>query len=181
MIGIIIFMNPLRMSGSPIGYILTILSAATFALYGIISLKRSVRYGGIALTCFSFLFGSMEMFLLILISRMASVSAILTREGLTTFANIPILQGINGHTCLNLIYIGIFVTGLGYTFYFLAMETISAATASLVFYIKPALAPVLAFIIIHEPIMLNMMFGILFLLIGSLISFIPDFKAQKRE
>ena len=180
-IGIIVIMNPLHMSGSAIGFVLTILSAVTFSLYSIISRKRSERYGGIALTCFSFLFGSMEMLILIFITKINGVSVFLTQIGLKSFAAIPILQGINGHSLPSLIYIGIFVTGLGYTFYFLAMEAPSTATASLVFFIKPALAPILALIIIHEPITINMIIGIMLIIVGSLISFIPGFKMRKKK
>ena len=179
-VGIIVIMNPVHLAGSPVGFLLTILSAVTFALYGVIGRKRSQRYGGIALTCFSFLFGSIEMLILIFITRINVIAALFTQIGLKSFAAIPIFQGINGQTLPSLIYIGIFVTGLGYTFYFLAMDATSASTASLVFFIKPALAPILALILIHEPITLTMTAGILLIIAGSLISFIPGFRMQKR-
>jgi drug/metabolite transporter (DMT)-like permease len=180
-LGIIVIMNPLHMSGSSLGIILIILSAATFALYGVIGRIRSQRYGGIALTCFSFLFGSVEMIVLIFITRIGFVSAFFTQIGLKSFASIPIFQGISFTLLPNLIYVGIFVTGLGYTFYFLAMEATSAATASLVFFIKPALAPILALIIIHEALTANMIVGILLIITGSLISFIPGLKMGKKQ
>jgi drug/metabolite transporter (DMT)-like permease len=180
-IGIIVIMNPLRMSGSALGFMLTIVAAAAFALYSIIGRKRSERYGGIALTSISFLFGSIELILLIFVSRINSVSMFLTRLGLTSFANIPILQNISRHTLPSLIFIGVFVTGLGYTFYFLAMEATSTATASLVFFIKPALAPIMALMIIHEAITINMTIGILLIIAGSLISFIPDHLYDKSQ
>lgn len=172
-LGILVIVDPLHISGNLLGIILVILSAITFALYSVVGRKRSERYGGIALTCFSFLFGSMEMFLLILATRISSISAFLTQAGLKSFTNIPILHGISMQSLPSLIYIGIFVTGLGYTFYFLAMEATSAATASLVFFIKPVLAPILALIIIHESITTTMAIGILLIIVGMLISFIP--------
>jgi drug/metabolite transporter (DMT)-like permease len=73
----------------------------------------------------------------------------------------------------------VFVTGLGYTFYFLAMEVSSAATASIVFFIKPALAPILALIILHEQITLTKGIGILMILIGSLISLLSGLKVNR--
>ncbi|HEX3015238.1 MAG TPA: DMT family transporter [Desulfobacteria bacterium] len=174
--GIIVIMNPLHMSGTALGIVLTILSAIAFAFYNVVGRTRSDRYGGIAMTCFSFMFGSMEMLLLIFLSRISAVATFLTQVGLKSFADVPLLQGISLHTLPNLIYIGIFVTGLGYTFYFLAMETTSAAKASLVFFIKPVLAPILALILIHETITLNVVTGILLIIIGSLISFYPSLK-----
>lgn len=119
------------------------------------------------------------MLLLIFLSRIGAVSAFFMQSGLNAFADIPILQGINLQTLPNLIYIGICVTGFGYAFYFLAMGATSAATASLVFFIKPVLAPLLALIILHDPITVNMVIGIVFILAGSLISFIPGFKPRK--
>jgi drug/metabolite transporter (DMT)-like permease len=180
-LGIIVIMNPLHMSGKVLGIVLTVLSAVTFALYGVIGRKRSERYGGIALTCFSFLFGSVEMILVIFATRINFISDFFTQIGMKSFANVPILQGISWHTLPSLIYIGIFVTGFGYAFYFLAMEVTSAATASLTFFIKPALAPILALIIIHEAITVNMAVGILLIIAGSLISFIPGFKMRKNK
>jgi drug/metabolite transporter (DMT)-like permease len=179
--GIIVIMNPLHMSGSASGFILTILSAVVFALYGVIGRKRSERYGGIALTCFSFIMGSAEMLVLILISRIGVCSSFFTHAGMKSFANIAITQGINAHTIPSLVFIGVFVTGLGYTFYFLAMEATSTATASLVFFIKPALAPILALLLIHEPITIGMTIGILLIIAGSLISFIPSYCMHKNK
>ncbi len=179
--GIVVIMNPLHMSGRSLGIMLTILSAVAFAVYSVIGRKRSEYYGGIALTCFSFLLGSIEMILLIIITKISFVSFFMTNTGLKSFASVPILQGINWNTLPSLIYIGVFVTGLGYGFYFLAIETTSAVTASLAFFIKPALAPILASIIIHEAITFNMFIGILLIIAGSLISFIPGFKLRKNK
>ncbi len=179
MLGIVVIMNPAHMSGNMLGIVLTILSAVTFALYNIVGRIRSDRYGGVALTCFSFSFGSLEMFLLILVTRISHVAAFFTQAGLKSFASVPILQGLSVQSLPSLVYIGIFVTGLGYTSYFLAMEETSAVTASLVFFIKPALAPLLALIIIREPITATMAAGILLIIAGSLIYIIPGMQAKK--
>lgn len=177
--GMIVIMNPFNMTSSVSGIIFTVLSAITFALYGVIGKKRSVRYGGIISSCFCFLSGSLEMLILILISKIGFISAFLANSKFKIFANINILQGIQMHTLPNLIYIGVFVTGLGYTFYFLAMEKTSAATASLVFYIKPALAPILALTILHESIALNTIAGIILIIVSSCITFISNNRHAK--
>lgn len=181
LLGLVVIINPLHRTGSALGIALTILSAVTFALYGVVGRRRSETYGGFALTCFSFLFGSLEMLLLILISRMPAVSAFFVHAGLNAFAHVPIWQGITPQTLPSLLYIGVCVTGFGYAFYFLAMEATSAATASLVFFIKPVLAPLLALVILHDPITVNMAVGIVLILAGSLISFIPGFKLRKNR
>ncbi len=94
-LGIVVIMNPLHMSGNILVVVLTIFSAVTFALYSVVGRQRSERYGSIALTCLSFLFGSIEMLLLILVTRINSISALLTQAGLKPFADVPILHGIS--------------------------------------------------------------------------------------
>jgi drug/metabolite transporter (DMT)-like permease len=54
---------------------------------------------------------------------------------------------INTNVILNLVYLGIFVTGLGYLFYFKAMEHGGAIMASLAFFIKPVLTPFVTFFV----------------------------------
>lgn len=177
--GIIVIMNPFHMSASVTGITLSILAAVTFALYGVTGRAHSENYGGVVLTCFSFLAGSAEMLALIMVTNIGPVSAALSKAGFKMFASVNVFQGITLQTLPELIYIGVFVTGLGYVFYFLAMECTSAATASLVFFIKPALAPIFALIILGEPITGVMIAGILLIIAGSLISFVPGMLARK--
>lgn len=57
--------------------------------------------------------------------------------------------------------------------YFLAMEELPASVVSLVYFFKPALAPVLAWQLHGEAIPANMMAGILLIVAGSLCAIIP--------
>lgn len=177
-VGLLIIMNPLHMPASVAGITLSLLAAATFALYGVFGRGKSERYGGLAMTCFSFIAGSIEMFLLILITKISPVAGALESAGFAQFADIPIFKGIAPSSIPALIFIGVFVTGLGYAFYFLAMEKTDAATASLVFYIKPALAPIFALVILGEPIKFNMIIGIVLMIAGSIITFVPSLNAS---
>ena len=95
-----------------------------------------------------------------------------------TFASIPIIHGIGGGNLLIVLYLGIVVTGLGYVFYFLAMDETSASTASVVFLIKPALAPVFALIILAESIPVNTLLGIGCILMGSAYNFMGSAKSR---
>jgi drug/metabolite transporter (DMT)-like permease len=51
------------------------------------------------------------------------------------------------------------------------MDNTSASTASIVFFIKPALAPILALILLGENMPANTIIGVLFILAGSLMTF----------
>ena len=177
-LGILWIVNPWKLANTSRGVIFTLLSAVTFALYGVLGKAGSSRLGGVALSSFSFLMGSAEMLILILLTRLPRIAAYLSHFGLKLFAAVPVFSGLSWHNMIGLIYIGIFVTGLGYCFYFLAMQETSAATASSVFFIKPALAPVLALIILHESLAPNTIIGMVLIIAGSGITFIAN---RKRE
>lgn len=178
LIGMGIIINPLHFTGSAVGVICVLGSAVTFALYNVIGRTRSDRFGGITLTCMSFLCGCAEMLVIIALSHVPNIAAGMKGAGLSVFSSIPVFSGIALQNLAGLLYVGICVTGLGYTFYFLAMEKTSAATTSLVFYIKPVLAPIFAFAILNEAITSQMMIGIVFIIIGSLIAFIPGIRPR---
>lgn len=178
-IGMAIIINPMHFTGNAVGVICALGSAVTFALYNVIGRTRSDRCGGITLTCASFLCGCAEMLVIIGLSHIPTVASGMKGAGLAMFSDIPVFSALTLPSFLGLLYVGICVTGLGYTFYFLAMEATSAATTSLVFYIKPVLAPVFALILLHEAISGQMMLGIAFIIVGSLIAFIPGIRPAK--
>lgn len=154
------------------GILFSLLSAITFALYGIYGRRgcTTFHYNGIILSCFSFLAGSLELLVLILLSKIPVIATWLAAAGLTIFADMPVFAGITWSALPALIYLGVFVTGLGYSFYSMAMEQTSAAMASIVFYIKPALAPILAMFILGETMTRNVMTGIILIIVGSCIT-----------
>lgn len=178
--GIIIIINPLSIKLSSIGLTLTLLAAITFALYGVLGKKSTSKFGGEVVTCFSFILGSIEMLILILIGHIPSVSTLLTSFRLDSFANVPLFTGYNMDNILSVVYVYVFVTGLGYASYFKSMEETSANTASLVFFFKPVLSPILAFIFIKEFIPMNMIVGILFIVVGSIFTIICNMSLDKK-
>lgn len=171
LIGMAFILNPFNINGDLKGIVLAILAAITFSLYSVIGKMHSNKYGSLSLNCFTFLIGDMIMLALMLFSNINLVATATKNHGLSILANIPITYGINYNNVLTIIYLGVIVTGLGYLFYFLAMEKTSASTASIVFFIKPALAPILSLIILHESISTNILIGMAFILIGSFITF----------
>ncbi|ATW83835.1 DMT family transporter [Weizmannia coagulans] len=174
LVGILFIVNPFEIQ-SPFGIIVALLSAVTFALYSVVGRKGSQQFkcDGVILTCLSFFTGSIEILALVLISKIGFVAGWLRSVGLGVFANVPVFRGIAWHTLPSLIYIGIFVTGLGFAFYFLAMDVTSASMASMVFFIKPALAPILALIFLREAITPAVTVGIILIVAGSLMTLLP--------
>ncbi len=180
-VGILIIINPLSTKLSPIGITLTLLAAVTFALYGVLGKKSTKKFGGEVVTCFSFIFGSMGMLILILICNIPIISSYLINFNLDNFANIPLFTGYNTSNIFAVAYVYIFVTGLGYSSYFKAMEETSANTTSLVFFFKPVLSPILAFLFIKELIPLNMIVGILFIITGSIFTIVYNTILDKKS
>ena len=153
------------------GIVLCVIAAFTFSIYSVVGKMKSYRYGSIAMNCITFLVGDMIMFILICISKLSIFKNAVSNSSFHIFSDIPLFQGINSSNIFVIIYLGVVVTGLGYLFYFLAMDNTSASTASVVFFIKPALAPILALILLKESIPFNTVMGILFILFGSLMTF----------
>lgn len=174
-VGLLIIVNPAHLN-NPLGLTLSITSAITFGLYSIISRWGSGKRGfnGLTMTSLSFLAGAAELAILMGISHIGSISTALTNAHLDTFASIPFVQGVSMHSIVLLAYICLGVTAGGFGFYFLAMETSDVSTASLVFFIKPALAPIMALFILHDQILVNTVAGIVVIIIGSVITFMGN-------
>jgi len=178
-IGTIILINPFNSELSVLGITLTLASTITFAFYGVSCKKKCTKYGGIVVTCFGFLFGSVEMLVLIGLSHVTSIAAFFYSNGLGIFLNIPLFTGYSLKNLPIVAFICIINTGVGYACYFKAMEETSVQKASLVFFFKPILAPIFALILLGETIPFNMLIGILFILLGSLASILPGLLTQK--
>jgi transcriptional regulator with XRE-family HTH domain len=115
------------------------------------------------------------------IQLLPAIAELFTSIGLEKFANVPFLAGYTPANLPIMLYAYIGVTGLGFCAYFLSMEKTSAAETSLVFFFKPALAPVLALLILGEPIPMNMFIGILLILAGSMVSIYPNLKKALKK
>lgn len=181
LIGIILIINPINTKLSITGITLTLLAAITFAIYGVLGKKSCAKFGGIVVTCFSFILGGLEMLILSLLSHLNIISNALITVNLNQFADIPILSGYTTYSLPTVLYIFICVTGIGYALYFKAMEVTSANTTSLVFFFKPILSPILALILLKELIPINMILGIICILSGSLASLLPSFIAEHHK
>lgn len=133
------------------GMIIMVFAAVTFAAYSVMG-KRSIgRIGTYTQTSVSFIIGAV--LLLIITAAMGR----------------PITAGLAENIGV-VLYCGIVVTGIGYLFYFLAIRYSDASTGSITFFIKPAIAPVFAVLILHETVYWNTIVGIILLIAASVIT-----------
>ena len=139
------------------GFLLMIFAAATFGAYSVMGKKSIGRIGTFTQTCISFILGSLSLLAVILATGH------------------PVMAGVTENLPV-IIYAGIVVTGIGYFFYFKGIEKSDATTGSITFFIKPAIAPIFAVLILHETILWNTIAGIILLIAASAITILDKFR-----
>lgn len=162
LIGLIFMIRPwdIQEGNTVIGIIYMILAAIFFGAYTVAGKVSAHKMGIMAQTSISFLLGSLILLIIILITGKPVISGVAENIGL-------------------LMYVGIFVTGLGYWSYFKSMKLADATTGSYAFFLKPAIAPVFAVIFLHETILWNTIVGILFILMASFLNIRYQRKANE--
>ena len=178
---VLLIVDPLHAALDGRGVAFALLSAALFALYSVLGKKRAARLGGIAVTSLCSLFGGAELLALLLFGHTAPGAALYARLGLSLYVGVPILSTITAASFPWLLYLGAVNTGLGFVFHMLAMEKTDAQTASLVFFLKPMLAPLFALVLLREALHLNMWLGIVCFLLGSGCAVLPGVIAARRK
>ena len=109
--------------------LLAVFSAVTFSLYTVISQKYTRKFGGLIQSSIVFSLGS----IILLIGLL--------------FMKVDISIPLDTSSLLIMLYLALFVTGLGYICYFKAIEKGGAIMSSLAFFAKPILTPFATFFI----------------------------------
>ena len=121
----------------------------TFSIYIVLCRKYTKHLGASIQTTGSFFLGSIVLLAVLLISRQ------------------DIIPEMSAENVLVMLYIGLFVTGIGYWSYFRAMEKGGTIMASLAFFIKPVLTPFATFAINGIVPDLKVFVAVLFIVGGS--------------
>ena len=109
--------------------VLAVLAALSFSLYTAISQKYTKKLSGVIQSSGVFLSGSIVLLIFLLATRA------------------DIMPTFNVKNIGILLYLGIFITGIGYVSYFKAIEKGGAIMASFAFFIKPILTPFVTFFV----------------------------------
>lgn len=123
----------------------------TFAVYTVLSKKSVAKYGAMTQCSISFILGSCILLCILIILR-KPVTA-------TVEENLPMI-----------LYNGIGIIGLGYYCFFSIMKETDVSTASIIFFIKTGIAPIIAVIVLGEEILWNTVVGIVIILTASFTS-----------
>lgn len=137
-----------------LGIILAVLASLTFGLFTVLAKSSVLKYGNLATNSVSFLTGGVVLLL---------INLILGK---------PVFFSPSMSNLAFMGYLGLVITGLSYLLYFEGMKHISAATASAFFFLKPALASVLAFLVLHEMISLSQVFGVVLIIFSLSTPFV---------
>ena len=153
LMGLIFMIRPwdVQEGNTVIGIVYMLLAAIFFGAYTIAGKVSAQKLGIMAQTSISFILGSIVLLIMMLIMGKPVIAGVAD--------NLPLVA-----------YISLFVTGLGYFSYFMAIKCSDAATGSLAFFLKPAIAPVMAVIFLHETILWNTYIGIGLILAGSYLN-----------
>lgn len=180
LIGVVSIIDPLHFTGDLAGIIIGLGSAITFGFHGVLgkALTGGKPTSGNVLTCFSFIIGSIELGILMSFTHIPAIANALDTPQLKVFSRIPYFSGIHLSNLFMLLIISVLITGIGFACFFLAIDTTSVTLASLVFFIKPVLSPIIAFLVLGDHSPANMILGIVFIVIGSAIIFVTNMKQQ---
>lgn len=152
-LGLLFMIRPWDMQegNTIIGVVYMLIAAITFGLYTVAGKNSIEKIGIMAQTSISFILGSLVLLIIILIMGR------------------PVLQGTIDNIII-IMYVGIMVTGIGYYAYFLAIKNSDATTGAIAFFIKPAIAPVIAVIVLGEKLLWNTYLGIILILVASYLN-----------
>ena len=141
----------IQTGNTTLGMFLMIVAASTFSIYTILGKRSIEKVGTFTQISLSFIMGSLVLLVIMILMQR------------------PVLAGVSHHLPL-VLYIGIFVTGIGYLSLNVAIKLSDAAAGSIAFFIKPAMAPVFAVLILHETILWNTVVGVILLITASVLT-----------
>ena len=143
---IVVFSDKIGAAGfkSPL---LALFSAIFYGLYTVMGRRLSVRVGSLKMNAYSFIGGSLVLLPFLLIFKH------------------PVLN-FDYSGIFQVMYLSVFVTGLAYLMYFKGLSILGASKGSLVFFMKPVFASLIAVVFLGEKITLNLIFGTLLIISG---------------
>lgn len=167
---ILVLIDPFHSTLDPTGLFLLALAVLLYSLYAVLGKKMISELGSEDVTAGSFICGGIQLLLIALASYIPAISRLAKQAGFPGFARIPVFSGYTWENLpwVVLLYIG--VTLGAYLFWFKAMEYGNVAIGSMTYFIKPALTPFFAMVVLGENIDERMLVGILLMLSGAAIS-----------
>lgn len=175
---ILVLIDPFHIRLNPTGLLLLSLTIFFYSLYAVLGRKMISELGSEEVTAGSFLCGGLQLFLLALASHVPAISLFAQQAGFPRFADIPLFSGYTWENLPWVIILYLGVTLGAYLFWFRAMEYGSVAIGSMTYFIKPALTPFFAMLVLGESLNGRMVLGILLMLAGAAVSLVKKRPAR---
>jgi len=132
----------------PLGIIFAIGASLTFGLWTVLTKSEIAKHGNIFTNAVSFLIGGVTLMIInIVIGK-------------------PFAFSLSLRNILFMGYLGLIITGAAYLLYFEGMKIISAPRASVYFFLKPALASLLAYVILKETLVWVQVIGMILIVLS---------------
>ncbi|MFI3256201.1 MAG: DMT family transporter, partial [Psittacicella sp.] len=204
-IGIVIIFNPFGDAASTtqvtsrhiIGVAIGLLGALCLALFNVLATRSVKKYGKEVTNSFSFLYGTILMYIFMiifgvpvfkhLVPVLSSVqTSILGVAGLgqAQIHNIGAFITAHNHDVYRnyviLLFIAVIVKFFGFLFFVGAMKEVGAINATSVFYIKPILVPIFAFLILGTVIQPTTIIGIAVIVVAAVLLYFIKRSTAKR-
>ena len=135
-----------------IGYVLMVFSTLNWAVYSVLLKKLSVPLPSLVLT-----------FYISFIGFMLTLPFLVKQRGWEKFELLEYPEW--GH----LIFLGIFVSGVGYWYWGKALEVLEASKVSVFIYLEPVFTVIAAVILLHEKVKITSVTGGLIIIIGVIL------------
>lgn len=156
LIGLIFISSKYGTGGDSLaGVLFGLLAALTFGLYTVLSKKKSDSIGSLSMIAYSSLFSCLFYLPIFALQR---INPFIIPEG-----SLP-----------SLLYMGVVLSGLAYITYIEALKILGAGKGSVVFFLKPAIASVLAVVFLGETLKMNAILGSFIIIIGMAVNFWPE-------
>lgn len=135
-----------------IGFILMILSTLNWAVYSILLKRLQIPYPALLVTCYMSLIGFM-----------LTLPFIIRNKG---WESLPLLTQTEW---AHLLFLAIFVSGIGYWYWGKALEVLDASKVSMFLYLEPLATLIAAIFLLHEKFILISAIGGIIIIIGVAI------------
>lgn len=141
---------------APLGILFACIASVSFGFYTVISKKYIRDYGNVVTNSISFIGGAL---------LLAVISLIM---------GFDISMDFTGKNILFILYLGIFVSGIAYLSYFAGLKKVATVVGSSFFFLKPAIASILAYLIFKETLTTWQIGGIAIVIFGVNLEVIRD-------
>ncbi len=147
---------------APLGVLFACIASVSFGFYTVISKKYIKEYGNVLTNAISFLGGSLLLAIISLI------------------VGFDISMEMSSKNILFISYLGIFVSGIAYLTYFAGLKRVATVVGSSFFFLKPAIASLLAYFIFKETLTTWQIVGIIIVILGVNLEVIRDILNKKK-